>query len=62
MAGRHLQYSNCEKVTLVLDNLNIRTRGALYEAFETERSRGAEAAHRVPVHSTARELAERRGV
>ena len=33
------RYADCEKVTLVLDNLNTHTKGALYEAFEPERAR-----------------------
>lgn len=28
------RYANCERVTLVLDNLNTHTKGAFYEAFE----------------------------
>jgi hypothetical protein len=28
------RYANCEKVTLVLDNLNTHTKGAFYEVFE----------------------------
>jgi hypothetical protein len=32
-------YANCEKVTLVSDNLNTHTKGAFYEAFEPERAR-----------------------
>jgi transposase len=27
-------YGHCEKVTIVLDNLNVHTKGAFYEAFE----------------------------
>ncbi len=34
------RYPNGEKITLVLDNLNTHTRGALYDAFEAERARG----------------------
>ncbi len=56
------RYPNGEKITLVLDNLNTHTRGALYEAFEAERARGLRQPHRVPVHSEARELAECRRV
>ena len=33
------RYANCEKVTLVCDNLNTHTKGAFYEAFEPERAR-----------------------
>ena len=33
------RYANCEMITLVLDNLNTHTLGALYEAFEPERAR-----------------------
>ncbi len=33
------RYANCERITLVLDNLNTHTQGALYEAFEPERAR-----------------------
>jgi hypothetical protein len=28
------RYADCEKVTMVLDNLNVHTKGAFYEAFE----------------------------
>ncbi len=28
------RYADCEKVTIVLDNLNTHTKGAFYEAFE----------------------------
>jgi hypothetical protein len=33
------RYADCEKVTLVLDNLNTHTKGAFYEVFEPERAR-----------------------
>ena len=33
------RYANCPKVTLVCDNLNTHTKGALYERFEPERAR-----------------------
>jgi len=33
------RYANCEKVTLVLDNLNTHTKGAFYEVFEPEQAR-----------------------
>ena len=33
------RYANCERVTLVCDNLNTHTIGAFYEAFEPERAR-----------------------
>lgn len=33
------RYAECEKVTLVLDNLNTHTKGAFYEAFEPDRAR-----------------------
>lgn len=33
------RYANCEKVTLVCDNLNTHTRGAFYEVFEPARAR-----------------------
>lgn len=36
MEGR---YADCEKVIVVCDNLNTRTKGAFYEAFEPERAR-----------------------
>lgn len=36
MEGR---YADCEKVTLVCDNLNTHTKGAFYEAFEPIRAR-----------------------
>lgn len=34
------RYADCERVTLVCDNLNTHTMGAFYEAFEPERARG----------------------
>lgn len=33
------RYADCEKMTLVRDNLNTHTKGAFYEAFEPERAR-----------------------
>lgn len=33
------RYADCEKVTLVCDNLNTHTQGAFYEAFEPARAR-----------------------
>ena len=33
------RYAECEKITLVCDNLNTHTKGAFYEAFEPERAR-----------------------
>ncbi|EMI27388.1 MULTISPECIES: IS630 family transposase [Rhodopirellula] len=33
------RYADCEKVTLVCDNLNTHTRGAFYEVFEPARAR-----------------------
>ncbi|SMD11637.1 DDE superfamily endonuclease [Desulfocicer vacuolatum DSM 3385] len=33
------RYANCEKITLVCDNLNTHTKGAFYEAFEPARAR-----------------------
>ena len=36
MEGR---YADCEKVTVVLDNLNTHTKGAFYAAFEATRAR-----------------------
>ncbi len=33
------RHANCERITLVLDNLNTHTQGALYEVFEPERAR-----------------------
>ncbi len=33
------RYADCEKITLVCDNLNTHTKGAFYEAFEPERAR-----------------------
>ncbi|MBO0858181.1 MAG: IS630 family transposase [Chloracidobacterium sp.] len=34
------RYANCEKLTIVCDNLNTHTKGAFYEAFEPEIARG----------------------
>jgi hypothetical protein len=33
------RYADCQKVTLVCDNLNTHTKGAFYERFEPERAR-----------------------
>lgn len=33
------RYADCEKITLVCDNLNTHTKGAFYEAFEPEQAR-----------------------
>jgi len=33
------RYAECEKITLVCDNLNTHTKGAFYEAFAPERAR-----------------------
>ena len=33
------RYASCEKVTLVLDNLNTHTKRAFYKAFEPTRAR-----------------------
>jgi hypothetical protein len=33
------RYRDCERVTLVCDNLNTHTKGAFYDAFEPERAR-----------------------
>ena len=33
------RYADCEKVTVVLDNLNVHTKGAFYEAFEPATAR-----------------------
>jgi hypothetical protein len=33
------RYADCEKVTVVCDNLNTHTKGAFYEAFEPEQAR-----------------------
>ncbi|MBX2999003.1 MAG: transposase [Caldilineaceae bacterium] len=32
-------YADCDKITLILDNLNTHTKGAFYTAFEPERAR-----------------------
>ena len=33
------RYTDCERVTLVMDNLNTHTQGAFYEAFEPDKAR-----------------------
>ena len=33
------RYANCERITLVMDNLNTHTKGAFYEAFAPEKAR-----------------------
>ena len=35
------RYAECEKITLVCDNLNTHTKGAFYEAFVPERARAS---------------------
>lgn len=34
------RYADCDRVTLVMDNLNTHTKGAFYEAFEPAKARG----------------------
>lgn len=34
------RYVDCERVTLLMDNLNVHTRGAFYEAFDPDRALG----------------------
>ena len=34
------RYADCERITLVSDNLNTHTKGAFYEVFEPARARG----------------------
>ena len=59
LEGRH---ADCERVTLVSDNLNTHTRGAFYEVFEPARARAlVRPPHRVLPHAEARQLVERRG-
>ncbi len=58
MEGR---YADCEKVTVVLDNLNTHTKGAFYTAFEATRAR--ELVRRIefcypPQHGSGLNLAE----
>lgn len=33
------RYADCDKITLVMDNLNTHTKGAFYTAFEPDRAR-----------------------
>lgn len=35
------RYAECEKITLVCDNLNTHTKGAFYEAFAPDRARAS---------------------
>lgn len=35
------RYAECEKITLVCDNLNTHTKGAFYEAFSPDRARAS---------------------
>ena len=53
------RYADCEKITLVCDNLNTHTPGAFYEASCA--GAGVGQANRVLLHAEARELAEHRG-
>ena len=53
------RYADCEKITLVCDNLDTHTSGAFYEAARP--SAGTGSANRVPPHAEARGLAEHRG-
>ena len=34
-----IRYTDCEEVTLAVDNLNTHTKGAFYEAFEPDQAR-----------------------
>lgn len=45
-----VHYSHCEKVVLVLDNLNIHSIASLYKAFEPEQAR--QIAQRLEIHYT----------
>lgn len=54
------RYAHCQRVTLVCDSRNTHTKGAFYTVFEPGARTGAGAAHRIPLHAEARELAERR--
>ena len=45
------RYAGCEKVTLVLDNLNTHTRGPSTRRSSQPRGEGARAAHRVLLHA-----------
>lgn len=44
------RYASCDKVILVGDNLNTRTKGAFYETFEPERARHL--VRRIAFHQT----------
>lgn len=58
MEGR---YADCEKVSLVCDNLNTHTKGAFYEAFEPERARAIVRRlefHYTPKHGSWLNIAE----
>lgn len=54
-------YSHCEKVVLVMDNLNIHTTASLYKAFEPAEAHRIAARleiHNTPVHASWLNMAE----
>jgi hypothetical protein len=51
------RYADCERVTLVLDNLNAHTKGAFYEVFAPDGARLLET-DRILLYPQARLLAE----
>ena len=53
------RYADCDRVTLVCDNLNTHTMGAFYEAFEPELRPPVRPSHRILLHAETRELVER---
>ena len=55
------RYADCEKITLVCDNLNTHTKGAFYKVFEPTPGTATGSSHRVLLHAETRELAEHRG-
>ena len=55
------RYAECEKVTLVCDNLNTHTKGAFYGSVRAGPGPGTGSSPRVLLHAETRQLAEHRG-
>ena len=55
------RYADCEKITLVCDNLNTHTKGRLLRSVRADPGTATRSSHRVLPHAETRELAEHRG-
>ena len=54
------RYIDAEQITLVMDNLNTHSPGALYEAFPPDQAKNTLGSLRVRLYAEARQLAQRR--